>query len=343
MIELERAEVARMTSRRTHAVFMLLLATAGWGLSFPGMKALGLVQQPLVPGADSWFITGLSLVYRFAAGAVVFLVICRRTLRQITWLEIKQGCGLGLFGAGGLLFQMDGLTYTAATTSAFLTQFYCILIPLVVAVRERRWPSPLTVLCVLAVLIGVGILSQLDWRTLRPGRGEIETLAGSTIFTAQILWLQRREFAGNKVEHFTMIMFATIALVCAPVTALHARDPGDCLRAYGNAAPLLLLVGLTIFSTLIAYALMNRWQPFVTATQAGLIYCAEPIFASVYAFILPAWLSNWTGIHYLNEQVTLSLIWGGGLITLANILIHVVPQSVRSHEGPCGGRHPACQ
>lgn len=304
---------------------MLVVATACWGLSFPGMKALGLVQQILVPEVNSWFIASLSLVYRFGAAALILLLLCRGTLRQMTRLEVKEGCGLGLCGAGGLLFQMDGLAYTSASTSAFLTQFYCVIIPALAAVRERRWPPPVTILCVVAVLAGVGVISQVDWRTLRMGRGEMETLIASVIFTGQILWLQRPEFARNNVNRFTLIMFTTITLCCVPVALFHTRAPADWLHAYASLPACLLLAGLTVFSTLGAYALMNRWQPFLTATEAGLIYCAEPIFASLYSFCLPAWISSWSGIHYANEGVGLALLCGGGLITIANVLLHVLP------------------
>jgi hypothetical protein len=40
-----------------------------------------------------------------------------------------------------MLLQTDGLRFTAASTSAFLTQFYAILIPVYVALRSRRNPG----------------------------------------------------------------------------------------------------------------------------------------------------------------------------------------------------------
>ncbi|HNW40846.1 MAG TPA: hypothetical protein PKN08_02980, partial [Opitutaceae bacterium] len=55
----------------------------------------------------------------------------------------------------------------------------------------------------------------------------------------------------------------------------------------------------------------------------GLIYCFEPIFASLFALALPAMLSRWCGIAYANETVTWSLLGGGALITLANALLHL--------------------
>jgi len=75
------------------------------------------------------------------------------------------------------------------------------------------------------------------------------------------------------------------------------------------------------FSTLGAYLLMNAWQPLVSATEAGLIYCAEPLFASLVALVMPAWLSTLASIDYPNEILTSHLFLGGGLITLANVMV----------------------
>ena len=68
--------------------------------------------------------------------------------------------------------------------------------------------------------------------------------------------------------------------------------------------------------------LMNTWQPRVSATQAGMAYCAEPVFASLYALFLPAWLEKLGGLSYPNEHLTGSLLVGGILITIANVLVH---------------------
>ena len=310
-------------SKRLRAAQMLLLANACWALSFPTMKALTLFAQPLLPQSSSWFIACLTLTIRFALAAVVMLMICGRTLAQITRLEIWQGMGLGLFAGAGLIFQMDGLAYTAASTSAFLTQFYCLLIPLFVAWRERRWPSPVVVVGCLMVIAGAAVLSEINWRSMQVGRGELETLIGSTIFTGQILWLQRAKFAGNNVNHFTLVMFAVIALVCLPAAAATGGAPDHWSVACQSLPALGFMAILTFFCTLGGYLLMNYWQPFLSATQAGLLYCFEPVFASLFALVLPQWFSAVSGIHYPNEQFGASLLIGGGLITGANALIQL--------------------
>lgn len=304
---------------------MLVLATAFWGVSFPVMKALGMVQQPLVPEAGSWFIASLALVYRFGAAALLLLLVCGRTLRELSRRELEEGVGLGGFAAGGLLLQMDGLAHTAASTSAFLTQFYCVILPLWAALVERRRPAPRVALCVGLALAGVAVLSGIDWRQLRLGRGELETLGASVIFTGQILWLQRPGFAGNNVNRFTLVMFVTIALCCLPVALLTTPAAADWVRPYRGGPALALLAVLVLGCTIGAYGLMNAWQPFVSATQAGLIYCAEPLFASICAFVLPAWISSWSGIRYPNETLGTALLIGGGLVTLANVLMQWTP------------------
>jgi drug/metabolite transporter (DMT)-like permease len=317
-----------MDTKRLRAVQMLVLANACWALSFPTMKAVDLLQKSILPEVSSWFVASSSLMVRFGIAALVMLVVSVRTLRNLTGLELWQGLVLGLFASAGLMFQMDGLAYTSASTSAFLTQFYCLLIPVFVACRTRRWPSPRVVVSCLLVIAGVGVLSEINWQTLRIGRGELETLVGSTIFTGQILWLQRPKFTANNVNHFTLVMFAVIAVTCLPVAAMTGPESGDWTAGY-QSIPMLMMMGiLTGFCTLAGYLLMNYWQPFLTATQAGLIYCLEPVFASLFALFLPGWLSILAGIHYPNETIGVGLVVGGGLITVANALIQLQPAPV---------------
>jgi hypothetical protein len=43
------------------------------------------------------------------------------------------------------------------------------------------------------------------------------------------------------------------------------------------------------------------------------------------ALFLPAWFSAWALINYANERATWTLLVGGGLITLANIVLQLKP------------------
>ncbi len=324
-----------MSSNKPHsarAVQMLLLGTALWALSFPTVKAIAAAQQTLVPGANSWFLAALCVLYRFAFAALLLTLLSVRTLPKMTRSELWQGAGLGFFGGVGILLQVDGLTYTAASTSAFLTQCYCLLIPIWVALRQRRWPTAKLFLSCALVVAGVAVLAGVDWRNFRLGRGEWETLAGSVAFTAQILWLERPKFARNNVNHFSIVMFVSMALVSVPVAVAEAPSAGAWIAAF-STGPLIGFLAILIFPcTLGAYMLMNHWQRHVPATHAGLIYCVEPVFTSLYALFLPGWFSAWAGIAYPNETLTRALLVGGGLITFANVLLYLPVR--RSKEAP---------
>jgi drug/metabolite transporter (DMT)-like permease len=309
--------------KHVRACIWLLIGTGVWGLSFPVIKATGLVQQKIIPGMESEFFAAMLSFVRFGAAAVVVALFSFRTWGRMTRLEWEQGVGLGVFGGLGILFQMDGLTYTSASTSAFLTQLTCILIPLWVALYRRALPRAAVIVSCAMVMAGVAVLSRFDLSEFKMGRGELETLLAAVFFTGQILWLERRRYANNSVSHFTVIMFAIIALLSLPV-AMATKPAGHGLFDGYYSMQVLALVGVVaIGCTLVAYTLMNVWQPHVTATEAGLIYCVEPLYASVFALYLPGWISQFAGINYANERVTQNLIIGGGLITVANVLIQI--------------------
>ncbi len=310
--------------RRVRATAWLLSATGLWGLSFPLAKALTLAQLHLLPGADTWFLAALGLVFRFGVAAVVLTVASLGTLRRLTRQEAVQGVGLGIFAGGGMLFQMDGLNYTAASTSAFLTSCYCVTIPVIVALGRRRWPRATVIVSCLLAAGGIGVLAGVDWRTLRLGRGEGETILGSFFFAAQIFWLERPAFMRNRTAHATVVMFATLALTALPVLAWRAENGGAVwTAAFGSLAIAGCLLALTLLCTLCTFTLMNHWQRDLEATEAGLIYCAEPVWTSLFALFLPAWLTVWTGSAYANETPTARLLVGGGLITAANAFIQL--------------------
>lgn len=304
---------------------MLLVATVLWGMSFPLIKAMGLLQSQLQGGGSSWFSALYLVAPRFLLAVGVLTILWGRDVWRLTRKELKQGGVMGLFASAGMLLQSDGLQYTSASTSAFLTQFYAILIPIWVAWKTRRNPGWLVWVCCALVLAGVAILGRFDWRELRFGRGEWETLLCSLFFMGQILWLEKKEFAANRPERLTLVLFAVQAIVLGGLTLAAAPDAEALLRPWQSLPWVGCTLGLTLLCTVAAYLLMNQWQPKITATEAGLIYCVEPIFASAFALFLPALFSGWVAVEYANEATTWTLLAGGSLITLANVLLQTRP------------------
>jgi len=309
--------------KHVRACAWLIFATSVWGLSFPFIKASWLAQHNVVPEMSSMFHAALLAVVRFGASSIVIGIFSARTLRLLTKLELEQGLGLGVFGGLGIVFQMDGLAHTPASTSAFLTQFTCIFIPLWVGWRTRSLPRFAVFLSLVMVMSGVAILSRFDWHELKMGRGEAETILSALFFSGQILWLERPRYSANNVAHFSVVMFTATSLLVLPLALFTVPASHGLFDSYRSVHVLALVAVITIGCTVIAYTLMNIWQPHVIATEAGLIYCVEPLFASLFALFLPGWMSRFAGIDYANEHLTSHLLVGGGLITAANVLIQI--------------------
>ena len=189
--------IESLQSLRRRAILMLVLATLYWGLSFPVIKSITPEPQASA-GRRVMVCDGGRDRAAVPLAVILMLMFRRRTGPFASAKEMKQGPGIGLFAAAGTLFQTDGMQFTDASTSAFLTQFSAILIPTWIAVRSRHNPGALVWMCCALVLVGVGILGHFEWRTLRFGRGEWETLLCSVFFMGQILWIERKEFEGNR-------------------------------------------------------------------------------------------------------------------------------------------------
>ncbi len=213
----------QLSPHHRRAVLILLVVTAFWGLSFPLMKAAGLLAARQAPDANTWVFTGMMLMPRYILASVILAIVLGPALRNISRLECKQGLLIGGFASGGMLFQADGLQFTETSTSAFLSQFYVIIIPVWIAVRSRRNPGKHVWIACSLVLAGVAVLGRFDLRELYLGRGETETLIASVFFTGQILVLAQPGFALNHVVPVTLVMFlvqAALFTLLSVVTAL---------------------------------------------------------------------------------------------------------------------------
>jgi drug/metabolite transporter (DMT)-like permease len=295
---------------------MLILACALWGLSFPLIKALDLEHKARLPEASGVFLAVWLQMARFGLASLLMLPFVLRG--RLTRKELKQAAWLAGWGGLGMALQTWGLGHTKASTSAFLTQAYCVFLPLLACVKMRCWPGGKTTIATLLVLAGGVILSGMEPGDLRMGKGEVATLAAAFVFTFQILTLENPKYSGNRGMAVTFAMSAFIAVIFLPISFLLAAEPSQVIRAGASWPSFGIVLALALFCSVGGYGLMNSWQPRVPATEAGLIYTTEPIFAAGLAMFLPAIL---TGGAYANESLTVSLLGGGSLIVLANILM----------------------
>jgi drug/metabolite transporter (DMT)-like permease len=319
---------APSSAERQRALGALILACLFWGTSFPVTKALALRAELLAPSIDTWFIAGATVAGRYTAAALVLSAV---SPLRLTRSEIVQGLWLGVSAAFGVLLQADGMAYTEASTSAFLTTGYAFLLPLLAFATRRERPSARVLVCVVLMVLGIGILSGFEPESFSIGRGELETLLASVCFAFQIMALDQPRFASNRTGPVTTLMFVVVALIALPVALTRSR-PGDFRAVLGNAPSLVLFAALFLFSTLGAFVLMNRYQKWVSASEAGVIYGMEPVFASLLALFVPELLSSFTAISYPNETLDARLLVGGGLVVFATVALSLFERRVERED-----------
>jgi drug/metabolite transporter (DMT)-like permease len=305
---------------RVRALFGLVGTCALWGVSFPVMKALGLHLSLQAPGVSTWFVAAATVALRFGLGAIVLAI---PGYSRPTKDELAQGCLIAVFSAAGMLLQMDALNFSSASTSAFLTQGYIVILPLVAAFTGRAWPPMKTIVCVGLSTIGLSLLSGFDWVSLRLGRGEAETLLAACAFAVQILFLDHGGYRHNRSRVVTQVMFVCIALVLTPIALGTMRTPSEAALLFASPMALGLLFVLCVPCTVLAFSWMNRFQPELSASEAGIVYGAEPLFASLLSLFLPGIFSALADIDYANEALGERLLLGGGLVIAANVLLQL--------------------
>jgi len=300
---------------------LLIGTTVLWGLSFPLLRGLELVQRAYAPQVPDAAMACADIAIRFAL-AVVFLVpFYGRGLSLVTLREWSQAIGLALFAAGGLYLQTLGLAWTDASITAFLTQLYTLIVPLIVAVRDRRFPSLRVVVACVLVLVGAAMLSPglLGHFTLGPG--EVVIIMSTFFMASQIVWVERPIYAENRAGVVTLVMFAIMAAAFTVGFFTTGGTAHSAGQLFGTPAIWALTLALVLLCTVFNFLIMNEWQRCVSATEAGLIYCLEPVIATVLSSFLPGWISRLASISYANETLSWSLLIGGMLIVGATVLV----------------------
>ena len=328
--------------QRLKAVFFLTIVNALWGMSFPTVKALTeqldrhfigtneVASSSYRVASATWIIS-----LRFSLAFVLLAVLYRSLMKQTRWFEWWAGAWIGTLFLCGLILQTIGLATIPASRSGFLTSLSVVFTPLLVAASHGRRPTMWLIAGVAIATLGVSILTGLIlWDgagfRLAPDAmqvwtiGDTLTTVASIFFSMQIIFIDRFGKQMNPAA-LTPGMFAAVSVLAVMAFVVTTRwfgsiDASEFVVVSKQTSFWLLILILSVFPSLLAFSWMNTYQPLVTAVQAAVIYTMEPVFVSSWALFLPGILSVACGLNYANETLSLSMLLGGGLILVANVL-----------------------
>jgi len=244
----------------------LILLAASWGGTFPAMKIA-------VSNLDVFFF----LFLRFAVALLVFVLILILTGRK-PYPSLK-GLSLGVVVFLGFLFQVFGIKYTSAINSAFITSLNTPLIPILGFLIFGRKPSLRAILGIALGMVGLALLTEA-YRIASISIGDLLTFICAFLWALQILLVDRlsKNMDVLKLAYSESISVLTLSALFSLLTGENWAKPGD------NALAAIIYTG--VIATAFAFYIQAWAQRVVSPEIAGLILLLEPVFATIFAFLI---------------------------------------------------------
>jgi drug/metabolite transporter (DMT)-like permease len=269
--------------------FYLILATFFWGSTFS-------ITKYLLDYYSSFFI----LFFRFfISSLLVYLFNFKLINKNIVYLFTDKI--FILFGVCNFLayfLQTQGLKYTSASNTAFITATSCLLVPFVKKIHSyKTYVSFVHYISIFIALLGIYFLSFGFTFTFVFNLGDILVLISAIMYSYFIIYL---EILTKKHKNVLIVFFMFTSIALPSFTGLF----GSFVNIFSIKSMIFLLI-LSLLCTLYTNILIVKGQCFVSSEKAALIYTLEPIFALIFAVI------------FINELLTLNLLIGSLLVLIA--------------------------
>lgn len=274
-------------------IFLLILGTAFWGISFPVTKmAVSSVSQ-------STF-----LLYRFLLATIVLAIVLHRQLKKITKRHLFDSISLAMPLLLGINFQTLGLKYTAASQCAFVAGTCVVLIPVIKLLVYRNTIDLRIWLAAMIALLGLSVISVKD--NFSVSIGDLYTIIGTVGFSIYLIRVEQISLTGDIVPTIVPMFFAcTLVMFC-----IASADPAATWLPQESGF-WTGIIYCALFSTAYMYTISNIAQQYISAEKVAIIYLFEPVFAAIAAIFL------------LGEDLSWRLLIGGTLILVGTLVSEI--------------------
>lgn len=293
-------------NKRRLALVALSLTVIFWGAGFV------ITDICLKCGADPGLINSI----RFVTATICVGIVFHKRIRpdKKSWL---YGCIGGAFLFLAFLLQLMGLKYTTAASNGFFTASYVIFVPFLHWAFEKTRPSKTVLLGVFIAVVGFFVLnfgSPSDIGSIGKENiplGNLLTIAGAVFFAIHIVW---SDFSLKRSDSMTItwIQLATAALLFVTYFFI-AEFPKITPTSIDWKQLALPVAFVAVFGTAFAYPSQLLSQKCLSPAETSLILSTESVVGGIISVLAGRDVLSW------------SLIVGGILVTLALVLVEVVP------------------
>ena len=283
-------------TKKLRADLVLLAITIVWGASFPLMKMV-LAYVPAYA----------YLSMRFILAAAVLTVLFRKNLRKLTRRTLLYGCIIGVFMFGGMAFQVLGLYTTSASNSGFITGLNVVIVPIIAAILLKKKPDRASVIGIAIAFIGLFFLS--GGLSFSFNYGDFLTFLCAICWAFQIIAIDRF----TQTEDAPLLAIIQVLFVGVVSTGFWlTADAGKPIEFNGTVIGILLFTA--ILGSALAFGGQTIAQKDTTPSHTALILTAEPVFAVIFAMIIPN-SEGVTEIPSLTKALGCLLILAGMLVS----------------------------
>lgn len=253
------------------AKLALLTATLIWGSTFVLMKDTVDVLAP------SWL-----LFIRFTIGWTLLSVIFRKKLKLLNKKYWISGAVIGLCLFCAYFSQTNGITGTTPGKNAMLTAGYCVLVPFILWIVNRKKPDIYNILAAFICIIGIGMVAlSYEGESFTIVPGDALTLLGAFFYAAHMVavWVLARD---KDPILITILQFFYSSLFCLAASIIKGTPLNITEVPLEN---IIMLLYLGLFGTTAALLLQNIGQKYVHPSAASIILSLESVFGVAFSLI----------------------------------------------------------
>lgn len=277
------------TTKQAGAKAALFGAALIWGGSFLIVKNSMDVMQP-----------HMLLAIRFTVGCLLLSIVFHKRLLKLNKEYFIKG---GIIGACLFLaysLQTIGITDTTPGKNAFLTAIYCVIVPFLFWLVDKKKPDVYNIIAAVITILGIGLVSISGNFTIR--MGDSLTLISGFIYAVHMVLIAK--FSQDRDPILLTILQFGYAAIFSWAVALTFED----LPTQWNADTIVGLFYLSVLATAVALLLQNIGQKYTNPAPASIILSLEAVFGVMFSVI------------FYHEQITVRLFLGFLLIFFAVII-----------------------
>lgn len=281
--------IMNKTTKVLGAKLALFGAALIWGSSFLIVKNSMDIMQPHI-----------LLGFRFTIGCFLLCILFYRKLKQLNWDYFIKGGLIGLFLFLAYSMQTIGITDTTPGKNAFLTAIYCVVVPFLYWIVDKKRPDIYNFIAAFITITGIGFVSLSGDFTIR--RGDAFTLMGGAMYAVHMIAVAK--FGKKKDPVLLTIIQFGFAAIFSWIVAFLFED----LPTKWSTGSIIGLLYLAVFATTVALLFQNIGQKHTNPSPAAIILSLESVFGVLFSII------------FYHEKITLPLFMGFLLIFLAVII-----------------------